>query len=152
MLFKYQGYIQTALVLGGVDCTGPQLYMVAPHGSTDRLPFASMGSGSLNALAVLEAGYRDGMTIDEGKALVTAAVRAGIFNDLGSGGNVDLCVIDESGKVELFRGIDQPNPRLFRNPQPITFEKGTTPTITHQIQALRRNVVVESVDVEMRDN
>ena len=30
---------------------------VWPHGSTDRLPFATMGSGSLAAMAVFEAGY-----------------------------------------------------------------------------------------------
>eukprot|EP00448_Togula_jolla_P002724 CAMPEP_0170612126 /NCGR_PEP_ID=MMETSP0224-20130122/23557_1 /TAXON_ID=285029 /ORGANISM="Togula jolla, Strain CCCM 725" /LENGTH=173 /DNA_ID=CAMNT_0010937609 /DNA_START=63 /DNA_END=581 /DNA_ORIENTATION=- len=39
MLFKYQGYIGCALVLGGVDVTGPHLYQIHPHGSTDKLPF-----------------------------------------------------------------------------------------------------------------
>ena len=31
--------------------TSPQVY---PHGSTDALPFATMGSGSLNAMAMFE--------------------------------------------------------------------------------------------------
>ena len=42
-LWRYQGYISAALVLGGVDYTGPSLYTVYPHGSTDRLPFVTMG-------------------------------------------------------------------------------------------------------------
>merc|ERR1712141_259397 len=42
MLFRYQGYISAALVLGGVDCTGPHLYSVYPHGSTDSLPYVTM--------------------------------------------------------------------------------------------------------------
>eukprot|EP00921_Rhytidocystis_pertsovi_P014012 GHVQ01022822.1.p1 GENE.GHVQ01022822.1~~GHVQ01022822.1.p1 ORF type:complete len:221 (+),score=37.35 GHVQ01022822.1:97-759(+) len=55
-LFKYQGYKGCAVVMGGVDITGPSLYKVHPHGSTDRSPFAAMGSGSLSAMAVLESG------------------------------------------------------------------------------------------------
>jgi 20S proteasome subunit beta 2 len=33
MLFKYQGQIGAALVLGGYDLNGPQLYTIAPHGN-----------------------------------------------------------------------------------------------------------------------
>lgn len=36
MLFQYQGYISAALVLGGVDVTGPHLYTVYPHGRYER--------------------------------------------------------------------------------------------------------------------
>uniref|UniRef100_A0A9L0K6R3 Proteasome subunit beta n=1 Tax=Equus asinus TaxID=9793 RepID=A0A9L0K6R3_EQUAS len=42
MLFRYQGYIGAALVLGGVDVTGPHLYSIYPHGSTDKLPYVTM--------------------------------------------------------------------------------------------------------------
>ena len=59
-LFKYQGHVSAALVLGGVDINGPHLHTVFPHGSTDTLPFVTMGSGSLNAMSVFEAGYREG--------------------------------------------------------------------------------------------
>jgi 20S proteasome alpha/beta subunit len=40
---RYQGHISAALVLGGVDPTGPHLYSVHPHGSTDALPYITMG-------------------------------------------------------------------------------------------------------------
>jgi len=41
--------------------------------------------------------HQENMTVEEGKNLVAKAIRAGIFNDLGSGGNVDVCVITKDG-------------------------------------------------------
>lgn len=41
--FRYQGHVGAALVLGGVDTTGPHLFTIHPHGSTDKLPYVSMG-------------------------------------------------------------------------------------------------------------
>lgn len=66
---------------------------VYPHGSTDSLPYCTMGSGSLNAMAVFEDGFKEDMDVEEAKKLVARAIRSGIYNDLGSGSNVDLCVI-----------------------------------------------------------
>ena len=60
---RYQGYISAALVLGGVDTTGPHLYSIYPHGSSDRLPYVTMGSGSLAAMAVFEQGYKPNMEV-----------------------------------------------------------------------------------------
>ncbi|RZC93409.1 hypothetical protein C5167_026023 [Papaver somniferum] len=61
-LFSHQGHVSAALVLGGVDVTGPHLHTIYPHGSTDTLPYATMGSGSLAAMAMFESQYREGMT------------------------------------------------------------------------------------------
>lgn len=97
MLFRYQGHVSAALVLGGVDLSGPVLYCIHPHGSSDKLPYVTMGSGSLAAMAVFECGWRPNMTLEEGKKLMRDAIAAGIFNDLGSGGSVDLCVITRDG-------------------------------------------------------
>jgi 20S proteasome alpha/beta subunit len=60
---RYQGHIGAALVLGGVDATGPHLFTVAPHGSTDKLPYVTMGSGSLAAMAVFESGWKANMEV-----------------------------------------------------------------------------------------
>ena len=127
-LYKYQGHVGCALVLGGFDIHGPQLYQIYPHGSTDCLPFTAMGSGSLAAMSILEAHYRDNMTPDEGAELVRQAIRSGVFNDLGSGGNVDVIVVTADGKADHRRPFDQPNPRLFRAP-PVKFAIGTTPIL-----------------------
>ena len=84
-----------------------------------------MGSGSLAAMSVMESRFRDGMSIEEGKQLVVDAILAGIFNDLGSGSNVDVCIITQDG-AEMLRNYVKPNERI-RIPAPVSFPKGTTP-------------------------
>lgn len=74
--------MSAALVLGGVDLTGPSLYSIYPHGSVDKLPYVTMGSGSLAAMAVFEDRFKPGMELEEGKKLVRDAIAAGVFNDL----------------------------------------------------------------------
>lgn len=102
MEYRYQGNVSAALVLGGVDVHGPHLYSIHPHGSTQRLPYTTMGSGSLAAMAVFESRFVEDM--EEGAAidLVRDAIRAGIFNDLGSGSNVDITVIRKDN-ISQFR-------------------------------------------------
>lgn len=123
--FKYQGHIGAALVLGGYDLNGPHLFTVYPHGSSDALPFATMGSGSLAAMAVFEADYKEGMDEEEAKELVARSIRAGIFNDLGSGSNVDLCVITKDG-VKYLRNHETPNERTYTRSKGYDFPPGTT--------------------------
>lgn len=123
--------MSAALVLGGVDVEGSHLYTVYPHGSVDRLPYATMGSGSLAAMSVLESGYKD--DLDEAAAidLVAAAIEAGIFNDLGSGSNVDVTVIKKGktvgeSEVKYLRNFRCPNPRLYTRPDGYKFPRGST--------------------------
>ncbi|THG98474.1 hypothetical protein EW026_g3714 [Hermanssonia centrifuga] len=137
MLFQYQGHIGAALVLGGVDATGPQLFTIAPHGSTDKLPYVTMGSGSLAAMAVFENGWKPDMEREEALQLVTAAISAGIFNDLGSGSNVDACVIT-ANHTEMLRNFVKPNERVQKE-RSYTFRRGTTAWKSEEI----RNLVVE---------
>lgn len=62
-LFRHQGHIGVALVLGGVDLDGPHLYAIFPHGSSEKYMFTSMGSGSLAAMAVLESRWKPDLTV-----------------------------------------------------------------------------------------
>mmetsp|Transcript_8896 Transcript_8896/g.10172 ORF Transcript_8896/g.10172 Transcript_8896/m.10172 type:complete len:267 (+) Transcript_8896:274-1074(+) len=125
-LFNYQGNVSAALVLGGVDCTGAHLYTCYPHGSTDKLPFVTMGSGSLAAMSVMETQYKDDMNEQEAIELVRNSITAGVLNDLGSGGNVDYTVITADG-VKRHRGCDE-KPKVWR--KPVTeFALGTTITV-----------------------
>jgi len=135
-LFKYQGHVGAALVLGGCDANGPHLFTVYPHGSSDALPFATMGSGSLAAMAVFESDFKQDMTETEAKELVARSIRAGIFNDLGSGSNVDLCVITQSG-VQYLRNHETPNERTYVRSKGYDFPPGTT-------QLNRRNFMTAS--------
>jgi len=119
-------------VLGGVDATGAHLYTIYPHGSTDKLPYATMGSGSLAAMAVFEAGWKPDMERAEAMELVHQAILSGIFNDLGSGSNVDLVVITK-GKVDIHRTYDRANPRPYSRVKPYHFPRGTTEVLSQKV-------------------
>uniref|UniRef100_A0A669BXJ1 Proteasome 20S subunit beta 13a n=1 Tax=Oreochromis niloticus TaxID=8128 RepID=A0A669BXJ1_ORENI len=97
MLYRYRGQIGANLILGGVDCTGNHLYTVGPYGDVDKVPYLSMGSGDLAALGILEDGFKPDLELEPAKELVRAAIQAGIMNDLGSGNNIDICVITKQG-------------------------------------------------------
>ena len=65
--------------------------------SYSYLPFAVMGSGSLQATTIIESKYKDNMTKQEAIDLVIEAISAGIYHDLGSGSHVDYCIINKEG-------------------------------------------------------
>lgn len=109
MLYRYQGHISAALVLGGCDVNGPHIYQIYPHGSTSKLTYTTMGSGSLAAMSVFETGYVDDMSEEEAVELVKRAILAGIFNDLGSGSNVDTLTIRMDGTTKMDRNVLKPN-------------------------------------------
>lgn len=44
-------------------------------------------------MAVFEDGFKEDMDVEDAKKLVVRAIKSGIYNDLGSGSNVDLCII-----------------------------------------------------------
>lgn len=144
MLFKYQGHISAALVLGGVDRLGPHIYSVHPHGSVDRLPYVTMGSGSLAAMAVFESRFRPDMELEEGKKLVRDAITSGIFNDLGSGTNVDLCVITKDG-AQMLRPYDVANVKGARQER-YRFKRGTTAVLKTRLRKF--DVQEESVTMD----
>lgn len=155
-LFRYQGHIGAALVLGGVDSVnGPQLYTVHPHGSVDRLPFVAMGSGSLAAMAVLETKWREGITREEAMEVVQEAIESGIWNDLGSGSNVDLVVISgQPGnpdiKVDYLRNHYCPP---HRAPREMSYRpaRGTTRVLKEQLKSLSSAVEVVSESTAAMD-
>lgn len=150
-------------MLGGYDATGPQLFTVAPHGSTDKLPYVTMGSGSLAAMAVFESGWVKDMSVsairnmikkcmaqcaeptfwdcpglclqrEDAVNLVVQAICSGIFNDLGSGSNVDVCVIKEK-ETEMLRNYLKPNERAQKQ-QRYGFARGTTGFTREQIYSM----------------
>lgn len=148
-LFRYQGYIGAALVLGGVDATGPHLYCIYPHGSSDTLPYATMGSGSLAAMGVFEAGYKKNMEEAEGIKLVRDAIAAGIFNDLGSGSNVDICVI-RKGTTQYLRTYEEANKKGVRQ-NSYKYPLGTTAVLTSKTIPIDVETTVRHIAPEVMD-
>ncbi|KAL6121825.1 hypothetical protein NUSPORA_01196 [Nucleospora cyclopteri] len=101
-LFQYNGQIGAALVLGGIDSTnGVKLYTISPHGYSKDMDYATMGSGSFAATGVLETRFKKGMELEEAIELGKDAIKAGILNDLYSGSNVDIFIIDEKFNKQL---------------------------------------------------
>jgi 20S proteasome subunit beta 2 len=130
-LFRYQGHIGAYLVVGGCDPTGAHLFTVHAHGSTDKLPYVTMGSGSLAAMAIFETRWKGSMTRQEAIDLCSEAIQAGIFNDLGSGSNVDVCIITPD-KATLLRNHITPNDRE-KKMRDYRFKKGTTAVLNEKI-------------------
>ena len=129
-LFRYQGYIGAYLILAGVDPTGSHLHSISAHGNQDSGPYMALGSGSLAALSVLETQWKKDLKKEEAMELCADAIEAGIFNDLGSGSNVDICVLEETAPAKLIRGYRQPNVRLTKQKN-YAFPRGTTPYFQH---------------------
>lgn len=153
-----------------------------------------MGSGSLNAMAMFEANYRDNMEKAEAMDLVSRAIQfgmslimwhglhertcscridasqyrhakyqlhtliirtlilpwdkncnfmlsAGIYNDLGSGSNVDLCVITKDG-VEYKRNIEFLQGKLFDRQFPKDFKE-------NPVTVVKQNQMLSLQDVEV---
>ena len=150
MLYRYQGHVSAALVLGGVDIHGPHLYSIHPHGSTQRLPYTTMGSGSLAAMAVFESKYEEDMEEAAAIALVKDAIRAGIFNDLGSGSNVDVTVIRKGGEVSRMRtyecaaGDANDYKKQYERPAKLTPPSGTTFIVSESFRPHKNVSVVDS--------
>jgi len=98
MLFerRYFPYLAQTIV-GGVDETGPKLFVLDPLGSIIEDKFTAVGSGSEIAMGLLETDYKDGMVIDDAKSLVRKAVKAASARDIGSGEGIDILVITNTG-------------------------------------------------------
>ncbi len=130
-LFRYQGYIGAYLVVAGVDLTGTHLSPCMRTARPISLPYVTMGSGSLAAMSVFETQWKAQLTEEEAISLCSQAIEAGIFNDLGSGSNVDVAVITAE-KTVLKRNYIRPNERSQKL-KSYVFKKGTTAVLNEQI-------------------
>lgn len=145
--FKYQGHLGAYLIVAGVDSTGAHLLSVQAHGSTDIGKYQSLGSGSLAAMAVLETHFKDDLTKEEAIKLCADAIELGIWNDLGSGSNVDICVMEVGKDAELLRNYLTPNVRAAKA-RSYKFARGTTAVLR---QSIRQIVDVEEEVVAFGD-
>ena len=148
-LFRHQGYIGAYLVVAGVDPTGAHLFTVHAHGSTDKLPYVTLGSGSLAAMSMFETMWRPKMSRDEAVELCSEAIKAGIFNDLGSGSNVDVAVITRE-KTTLLRNYIKPNEREVKA-RSYKFPKGSTAVLQERV--IRKEDIGKYITVhELQDD
>lgn len=134
-------------MVAGVDPTGVGLYTVHAHGSTDKLPYVTMGSGSLAAMSVFESTWKPDLDREGAIAICAEAIKAGIFNDLGSGSNVDVCVIENDKPTQLLRNYEKPNPRGEKE-RNYRFQKGTTAWLNQRViskEDMKKYVTIETL-------
>ena len=75
-------------------------------------------------IRIFESKWKKDLDRNSAIELVSEAVQAGIFNDLGSGSNVDITIITASETVVL-RNYYKPNERTSKE-QAYTFSPGST--------------------------
>jgi proteasome beta subunit len=98
---SYKSFIPelVQLLIGGYDKEGAKLYSLdAAGGVTEEKDYVFSGSGSVISLGVLEEGYKEGMTVEEGVRLIARSLRAARERDAFTGGKtIDIVIVNSSG-------------------------------------------------------
>ncbi len=89
------------IILAGYDDSGPSLYNIDFFGSLTSEKFTSTGSGSPIVLGILEAEFKEGMTVDDTVRLAVKGVTSSMKRDTYSGDSFDVAVINKDGFREL---------------------------------------------------
>lgn len=90
----------TQTIVGGVDSDGPSLYSLDPLGSVLPDKYTVVGSGTEIAMGVVEEGFKEGMSVEEAKALILRAMKSAVSRDIMSGDGIDFLIITKEGIAE----------------------------------------------------
>ncbi|XP_017009911.2 uncharacterized protein Prosbeta2R2 [Drosophila takahashii] len=134
LLYRFSGNMEANVVIGGVDRTGTHLFCTRFDGTTDTVPFTSLGSGSLAAMSMLESRWSEGLDEQSARDLVCAAVAVGMENDLNSGGRTWLCIIRCDFSVHW--NMESPDRNTLFRTLPVAIKLGCTAvlsTIEHKV-------------------
>jgi proteasome beta subunit len=85
----------TEVIVGGVDYTGPHLYVLDSLGGYSEEKYAALGTGATLSLGLLEDRYKDDMTLAEAENLAVEAVKTAIKRDSLSGDGVDVISVSQ---------------------------------------------------------
>lgn len=99
----YPYYAET--IVAGVDESGPKLFILDPIGSLLEDKYSCLGTGMQVAIGIVEAEYKDGLSLKEGKALALKAMRAALQRDAASGDGIDLILITDGGFTEEYEPV-----------------------------------------------
>jgi len=96
-MFPYE----VGLILGGVtEEEGPTVLDIGAYGSILSEKFCAIGSGQNFSYGVLEAKFKDNLSIAEGKEIIIKAISASIIRDMASGNGIDIAVVRKEGPAE----------------------------------------------------
>ena len=90
----------TQTIVGGLDEEGPLLYVLDVLGSLIPDKYAVVGSGTEIAIGVIEEGYKENLSAQEAKELVTRSIKSAISRDSMSGDGIDYLIITKNGITE----------------------------------------------------
>jgi len=90
----------TQTIVGGLDGEGPSIYVLDVLGSLLPDKYAVVGSGTEIAIGVIEEGYKETLTAEQAKDLVTRAIKSAISRDSMSGDGIDFLIITKEGVAE----------------------------------------------------
>ena len=90
----------TQTIVGGVDEEGASIYVLDVLGSVIPDKYTVVGSGTEVAIGVVEEGYKENMTMEEAKELVTRAIKSAVSRDIMSGDGIDFLLITKDGMTE----------------------------------------------------
>jgi len=102
ILYQNKMYpFQVGLILGGAsEEEGPVLLNLGAYGSILPEKFCAVGSGQNFSYGVLEAKYKDNLSISAGKEIIIKAITSSIIRDMASGNGIDIAIIKKDGPAE----------------------------------------------------
>lgn len=102
--YAYRNHdLSMGTMIAGWDRTGPHLYYVDDQGTRIKHDVFSVGSGSIYAYGVLDAGYNYNLSNQDATDLARRAIFHATYRDGGSGGFVSVYHIHENGWTKISR-------------------------------------------------
>ena len=91
----YPYYVEP--IIGGIDGSGSQLYVLDPIGSLMDESYIATGTGATIAIGILEDKHSDTITVSEGRELAINAIKMASRREATSGDGIDVLTITEDG-------------------------------------------------------
>ncbi|MFX1326958.1 MAG: proteasome subunit beta [Promethearchaeota archaeon] len=92
---------EVGLILGGVtEEEGPTILDISAYGSILPEKYCAIGSGQNFSYGVLEAKYKDDLSVEEGKKIIKQAITSSIIRDMASGNGIDIAIIKKDSPAE----------------------------------------------------
>jgi len=98
----------THFIVGGRDNQGYHIYDLSPDGAIEEIEnFVSSGSGSVMVYGLLEAAYKENMSVKDGVELAVKGINSAIQRDAASGNGVVVYTVTDKGvKKVLDKRLD----------------------------------------------
>ena len=93
-----------ALILGGIDASGPRLFMTEPSGIYFEYKATSVGEGAPVVNKIFEEEYKENMTVEQGIKMGISALKKALGNRFNKE-RTDIAVISE--KFGGFKKLDK---------------------------------------------